>query len=184
MYLPRERKRVKIWNKAKPNGEFQNGDDDKRDLKAVLCLAALHLCASVIAHLFRRLPALATCGEPLGCGQPVGNLRAAILIFAIHIFNRKDDLDLNSSGQHNDWRAARDFGLCFLTGLYWTRWQLRWRNVASCSIGPYAPAMFPSTLFFFNLIFIHRLSWNKYWLGLVGGEMRKRSKRSFDQVFT
>ena len=77
---------------------FQNGVDDERYFKAVLCLAvaAPSPVRHALAHLFRRLPALAT------CGQPVGNLRAAILIFAIHIVNRKDDLDLNSSGQHND----------------------------------------------------------------------------------
>jgi hypothetical protein len=44
----------------------------------------------VTAHLLRRLPEL---------WKPVGNLRAAMLIFAIHIYNRKDDLDLNPSGQ-------------------------------------------------------------------------------------
>ena len=31
--------------------------------------------------------------------QPVGNPGAAILIFAIQFYDRKDDLDLNSSGQ-------------------------------------------------------------------------------------
>ena len=70
MYSPRERKRVKIWNKAKPNGEFQNGDDDKRDLKAVLCLAALHLCASVTAHLFCRLPASSSASNHFNFQHP------------------------------------------------------------------------------------------------------------------
>ena len=89
MYLPRERKRVKIWNKAKPNGEFQNGDDGRRDFKDVLCLTALHLCAMSSRTFF----------VVFQLWQPVGNPGAAILIFAIQFYDRKDDLDLNPSGQ-------------------------------------------------------------------------------------
>ena len=68
---------------------FQNGDDAKRDFKAILCLTALHLCAMPSRIFF----------VVFQLWQPVGNPRAAILIFAIQFYDRKDDLDLNLSGQ-------------------------------------------------------------------------------------
>ena len=68
VFTPCERKRVKIWNKKNQMVNFQNGVDDERYFKAVLCLAvaAPSPVCHAIAHLFRRLPALATCGEPVG----------------------------------------------------------------------------------------------------------------------
>jgi len=81
--------RVKIWNNKIQMVNFQNGDDAKRDFKAILCLTALHLCAMPSRIFF----------VVFQLWQPVGNQRAAILIFVIHIYNRKDDLDLTSSGQ-------------------------------------------------------------------------------------
>ena len=55
---------------------FQNGDDAKRDFKAILCLTALHLCAMPSRIFF----------VVFQLWQPVGNQRAAILIFVIHIY--------------------------------------------------------------------------------------------------
>ena len=110
--------------------------------------------------------------------QHVGNLRAAILIFAIQFYDRKDDLDLNSSGQLQWLTGCKRLWTVFLGGLCWTRWMvLGWRNVASCKHCLLAAAMFPSTLFFFNLIFIHDLSWNINWLGWYGERCERDQKR-------
>ena len=68
--------RVKIWNNKIQMVNFQNGDDAKRDFKAILCLTALHLCAMPSRIFF----------VVFQLWQPVGNQRAAILIFVIHIY--------------------------------------------------------------------------------------------------
>ena len=120
--------------------------------------------------------------------QPVGNPGAAILIFAIQFYDRKDDLDLNSSGQLQWLTGCKRLWTVFLGGLYWTRWQLRWRNVASCKHCLLATAMFPSTLFFFNLICIHDFVL-KYKLVRAGRgrdakEIKKGVWPSFDLVLT
>ena len=113
--------------------------------------------------------------------QPVGNLRAAILIFAIQFYDRKDDLDLNSSGQLQWLTGCKRLWTVFLGGLCWTRWQLRWRNVASWKHCLLATAMFPSTLFSFNLICIHDFVL-KY--KLVRAGRRERCERDQKRVLT
>ena len=117
--------------------------------------------------------------------QPVGNLRAAILIFAIQFYDRKDDLDLNLSGQLQWLTGCKRLWTVFLGGLCWTRWMvLGWRNVASCKHCLLATAMFPSTLFFFNLIFIHDFVL-KYKLVRAGrGRDAKEIKKEFWSSFS
>ena len=114
--------------------------------------------------------------------QPVGNPRAAILIFAIQFYDRKDDLDLNPSGQLQWLTGCKRLWAVFLGGLCWTRWMvLEWRNVASCKHCLLATAMFPSTLFFFNLICIHDFVL-KY--KLVRAGRRERCERDQKRVLT
>jgi len=117
MYSPCERKRVKIWNKAKPNGEFQNGDDGEEISRPSFCLAALHLCASVIAHLFCRLPASSSASNHFNFQHPPSTIVKLPQNSYVRIQKERRtrmNVGTSSSIPHR------------------TRWQLRWGSVARC----------------------------------------------------
>jgi len=89
LYLPCVRDKSENLKQQNPNGEFSKWWRCQERFQGHPLSDGPSPVRHAIAHLFCRLPALATCGEQ----------RAAILIFVIHIYNRKDDLDLTSSGQ-------------------------------------------------------------------------------------
>jgi len=89
----------------------------KRDLKAVLCLAALHLCASVTAHLFCRLPASSSASNHFNFQHPPSTIVKLPQNSYVRIQKERRtrmNIGTSSSIPHR------------------TRWQLRWGGVARC----------------------------------------------------